>query len=184
MNGTRDGDEGRVHVVNWGWNAQSQRAGIPWIGIFLVVFGGLLLLQQIAPELNLAGDLVALAIGVAFLVSWLANRSTSALYLGAIITALTLPDVLAGAHVIDGGEGWGTLFLGLAFLAIAAIRAAQRGGWGWQLVFGGLLVLSGTSTVARHVPGFPAIGQYAWPIALIALGIVLVMRGGLRSRWS
>ena len=95
---------------------------------------------------------------------------TSALYVGAIITALTLPDVLASANVIDGGEGWGTLFLGIAFLIIAAIRAVQRGGWGWQLVFGGLLVLTGSSTVARHVAGFPAIGQYAWPLALIALG--------------
>jgi manganese transport protein len=34
----------------------------------------------------------------------------------------SLPDVLAGAHVIDGGEGWGTLFLGIAFLAIAGIE--------------------------------------------------------------
>lgn len=184
MTETRDGGQGQVHVVNWGWNTQNQRAGIPWIGIFLVVFGGLLLLQQLAPELNLAGDLVALAIGVAFLVSWLANRSTAALYVGAIITALTLPDVLASAHVIDGGDGWGTFFLGIAFLAIAGIRAAQRGGWGWQLVFGGLLVLSGGSTLARHVEGFPAIGQYAWPIVLIVAGLVLVMRGGMRSRWS
>ena len=170
--------------MNWGWGGQNQRAGIPWIGIFLVVFGGLLLLQQVAPEFQAAGSLVALAIGVAFLVSWLANHSTSALYLGAIITALTLPDVLARARVIDGGEGWGTLFLGIAFLVIAAIRAAQRGGWGWQVVFGGLLVLIGSSTVAKHVEGFPAIGQYALPIALIALGIVLVLRGGMRTRWS
>jgi hypothetical protein len=184
MTTMRDGNDGGVHVVSWGWGGQNQRAGIPWIGIFLVVFGGLLLLQQVAPEFQAAGSLVALAIGVAFLVSWLANHSTSALYLGAIITALTLPDVLASARVIDGGEGWGTLFLGIAFLLIAAIRAAQRGGWGWQLVFGGLLVLTGSSTVARHVAGFPAIGQYAWPLALIALGVVLVLRGGLRTHWS
>jgi hypothetical protein len=184
MNGSPGTDDGRVHVVGWGWPGQGERAGVPWIGIFLVVFGGLLLLQQVAPEFKAAGSLVVLAIGVAFLVSWLANRRTSALYLGAIITALTLPDVLASAGVIDGGEGWGTLFLGIAFLAIAAIRAASRGGWGWQLVFGGLLVLTGSSTVARHVAGFPAIGQYAWPLALIAIGVVLVFRGGMRSRWS
>jgi hypothetical protein len=184
MDGSRDPERGQVHVVSWGWNGQNQRAGIPWIGIFLVVFGGLLLLQQVAPEFQAVGSIVVLAIGVAFLVSWLANRSTPALYLGAIITALTLPDVLSSAKVIDGGEGWGTLFLGIAFLGIAAVRAAQRGGWGWQVVLGGLLVLTGSSTVARHVAGFPAIGQYAWPLALIALGIVLVLRGGMRSRWS
>jgi hypothetical protein len=184
MSGSRGTDDGQVHVVSWGWPGQNDRAGVPWIGIFLVVFGGLLLIQQIQPDFRAAGSLVALAIGVAFLVSWLANRRTSALYVGAIITALTLPDVLAAARVIDGGEGWGTLFLGIAFLAIAAIRAASRGGWGWQLVFGGLLVLTGSSTVARHVEGFPAIGAYAWPLALIAIGVVLLLRGGMRSRWS
>ena len=92
--------------------------------------------------------------------------------------------MLASAHVIDGGEGWGTLFLGIAFLFIAGIRAAQRGGWGWQLVFGGLLVLIGGSTMARHVDGLPGHRQYAWPIVLIVAGLVLVMRGGMRSRWS
>ena len=60
--------------MSWGWSGQDDRPGIPWIGIFLVVFGGLLLLQQLAPEFQAAGSLVALAIGVAFLVSWLANR--------------------------------------------------------------------------------------------------------------
>jgi hypothetical protein len=184
MNGSPGTDDGRTHVVSWGWPGQNDRAGVPWIGIFLVVFGGLLLVQQVAPEFKAAGSVVVLAIGIAFLVSWLANGRTSALYLGAIITALTLPDVLGSAGVIDGGEGWGTLFLGIAFLAIAALRAASRGGWGWQLVFGGLLVLSGGSTVARHVAGFPAIGQYAWPLALIVIGVVLVFRGGMRSRWS
>jgi intracellular septation protein A len=183
MSGSRD-DDGRVHVMNWGWSGPNERSGIPWIGIFLVVFGGLLLLQQVAPEVQWAGSILALAIGLAFLVSWLINRRTSALYVGTIITALTLPDVLAAARIIDGGEGWGSLFLGIAFVAIALVRAASRGGWGWQLVIGGLLVLTGSSAVARHVAGFPQIGAYAWPLALIVLGVVLVARGSMRSRWS
>ena len=184
MSGRPGTDDGQVHVVGWGWHSPNDRAGVPWIGIFLLVFGALLLVQQVAPELQAAGSLVALAIGLAFIVSWLANRRTSALYVGAIITALSLPDVLRAAGVIDGGEGWGTFFLGIAFLGIAAIRAVERGGWGWQVVFGGLLVLTGGSTVASHVPGFPEIGRYAWPIVLIGLGVVLVFRGGWRSRWS
>ena len=184
MSGQTGPDDGRVHVVNWGWPGQVERSGVPWIGIFLVVFGGLLLIQQVAPEVQWAGSILALAIGLAFLVSWLINRRTSALYVGTVITALTLPDVLAAGGVIDGGEGWGTLFLGIAFLVIAVVRAAGRGGWGWQLVFGGLLLLTGSSTVARHVAGFPEIGRYAWPIALVVLGAILVARGARRSRWS
>lgn len=184
MSGSSGPQDGQVHVVNWGWPGHVERSGVPWVGIFLVVFGGLLLLQQVAPEVQWAGSILALAIGLAFLVSWLFNRRTSALYVGTVITALTLPDVLAAGHVIDGGEGWGTLFLGIAFLVIAAVRAIGRGGWGWQLVIGGLLLLTGSSTVARHVAGFPEIGRYAWPIALVALGVILLARGSMRSRWS
>ena len=184
MSAPRGPDDGQIHVVSWGWPPAPARSGVPWIGIFLIVFGGLLLIQTVAPEVQWAGSILALAIGLAFLISWLINRRTSALYVGTVITALTLPDVLAAANVIDGGEGWGTLFLGIAFVVIAIVRAASRGGWGWQLVFGGLLVLIGGSTVAQHVAGFPEIGRYAWPIILVALGLILVARGSFRTRWS
>ena len=170
MTTMRDGDDGGVHVVSWGWGGQNQRAGIPWIGIFLVVFGGLLLLQQVAPEYQAAGSLVALAIGVAFLVSWLANHSTSALYLGAIITALTaarrpgrrqghrrrrglghvVPRRRVPAHRRDPGR---------RSAAAGAGRSSSAG--------------SARAQAARRSPGtsrVPGIGQYAWPIALIALG--------------
>jgi hypothetical protein len=184
MSGPQQDGSGRVHVVSWGWGRDAdERPGLPWIGIFLVIFGGLLLLQQVAPEFRAAGSLVVLAIGIAFLLSWAVNRRTSALYLGGIITALSLAGVLSDAGYISG-EGWGTLFLGVAFIAIALIRAASRGGWGWQLVFGALLVVSGASTVASHVAGFPEVGRYAWPVFLVLIGAALLLRGSSRRSWS
>jgi hypothetical protein len=177
-------EQGRVHVVGWGWGRDAdERPGLPWIGIFLVIFGGLLLLQQIAPEFRQAGSLFFLAVGVAFLISWAANRRTSALYVGGIVTAIALSDVLSQAGYISG-DGWGTLFLGIAFILIGLIRAGGRGGWGWQFIFGGLLVVSGGSSVAAHVAGFPEIGRYAWPVLLLVVGIALLLRGSRRRSWG
>jgi hypothetical protein len=180
MSGDYRDEHGGVHVVTWGWNREGDdRPGLPWIGIFLVVFGGLLLLQQVAPEFRAAGSVLLLAIGLAFLVSWLANRRTPALYVGGIISALGLASVLTEGGVISG-DGWGTLFLGVAFIAIALIRAAGGGGWGWQLLIGGLLAVSGGSTVSSHVAGFPEIGRYAWPFFLVLVGVALLLRSSAR----
>src|SRR6266496_1335023 len=107
MSGRYQGEDGQVHAVTWNWGHDADaRPGLPWIGIFLVIFGALLLLEQVAPEFRAAGSLVVLAFGLAFLVSWLANRRTAALYVGAIVTALSLAGVLTDLNVISG-EGWG-----------------------------------------------------------------------------
>jgi hypothetical protein len=164
---------GAVHVYGWEWNdigGPRGRSRLPWFGIFLVVFGGLLLLQQVFPALDTAGDLLFLAIGIAFLVSWLINRGVGSLYLGSIITALAAPGLLAAADVVEGA-GVGTLCLGIAFLFIAAVRAASRGGWGWQAALGIILTVIGGSTVA--LPGF---NELVWPIVLIVIGGLLLIR--------
>ncbi len=164
---------GGVHVYGWEWNdtgGPRGRSRVPWFGVFLLVFGVLLLLRQLYPSLETAGSLVFLAAGVAFLVSWLVNRGVGSLYLGAIITALAAPDLLAAANVIEG-PGVGTLCLGLAFLFIALVRGASRGGWGWQGILGVILFAIGGSSIA--LPGF---NNLVWPIILVTLGAILLLR--------
>ena len=171
--------DGNVRVYTWEWGTDDQhRPGLPWIGIFLLVFGGLLLLQQLFPEFQAVGSVIVLAIGLAFLVKWAVDRGAGSLYAGSIITALALPGLLNAAGI--EANGLTTFFLGVAFLFIAAVRLATGGGAGWQLWFGGLLAVIGGAQIANA-----PLGGYILPVILVALGLLLIVRGagGSRSSW-
>jgi hypothetical protein len=169
--GGRIPGEPPIRVYRWEWGPDdSRRPGLPWIGIFLLVFGGLLLIQQLFPEFKALGSVVVLAVGLAFLVKWAIDRGTGSLYAGAIITALAAPGLLNAAGI--EANGLSTLSFGIAFLFIAAVRAASGGGVGWQLWFGGLLALLGTVNIANA-----SLGGLIVPIVLLALGALLIVRG-------
>jgi hypothetical protein len=177
--GSKGGDgapgSGSGRIYQWDWGPDGgRRPGLPWIGIFLVVFGGLLLVQQLYPELEALGSVLVLAIGLAFLIKWAANRGTGSLYAGAIITALAVPGLVNAAGV--EANGLSTFSFGIAFLFIAAVRLATGGGTGWQLWFGGLLALVGGVSITS-----PASGGLVVPILLVALGAALVLRDLGRS---
>lgn len=166
-----------VRVHSWSWESgRGRRGGVPWIGIFFVVFGAALLAQEVVPGIAIAWSAVWLAIGLALLVNWVTGRGTWSLYLGAYLTAISLRDVLAGLGVI-GGSGWTPLFLGIALLAIALLRASEHRGWGWQLIIGGLLFLYGGAQIAdRQFPTFGEIDRLVWPALILVFGLYLVLR--------
>lgn len=178
-NGGRTPWAGDARVYHWEWRPRdARRPGLPWVGVFLLVFGGLLLVQQLFPESESLGSVLVLAIGLAFLVKWAIARSTGSLYAGAIITALAAPGLLNAAGI--EANGLTTFSLGIAFLSIAAVRGATGGGWGWQLWFGGLLALIGGASISS-----PSAGGLIVPIALVALGAALLVRDlgrGVRPR--
>src|SRR4051794_1736222 len=162
-----------VHAYRWEWSdvgGPRGRSRLPWFGIFLVVFGILLLGQLWFPALATASSLVFLAIGVAFLVSWLVNRGVASLYLGSIIVALAAPEVLEAAGLVSG-SGVGTVCLGIAFLFIAAVRWVSSGGVGWQAALGVLLVVIGATSFA-----LPGLGNLIWPAMLVVGGGLLLFR--------
>jgi hypothetical protein len=160
-----------VRVYRWEWGPDdTRRPGLPWIGIFLLVFGGLLLLQQALPQFKDVGSVLGLAVGIAFLIKWALDRGTGSLYAGAIITALAMPGVLNAAGV--EADGLTTFSLGIAFLFIAVVRAASHGGWGWQLWLGGVLTIIGAINISS-----PTLGGYLVPLALLALGAAIILRG-------
>lgn len=164
-----------IRSYAWAWGPDNaRRPGLPWIGIFLLVFGALLLVQTVFPQFQAVGSVLVLAIGLAFLIKWAIDRGTGSLYAGAIITALAAPGLLIAAGV--QADGLSTFSLGTAFLFIAAVRAVSGGGWGWQLWLGGLLALLGGAHIAN-----PAVGGLLVPVALVALGAALVLRGATRG---
>ena len=175
----RGAELGGGRVYRWEWGPDdTRRPGLPWIGIFLLVFGGLLLVQGVFPEFESIGNVLVLAIGLAFLAKWALDRGTGSLYAGAIITALAAPGLLNAAGI--EANGLGMFSLGIAFLFIAAVRAASGGGWGWQLWFGGLLALIGGVNISS-----PAAGGLVVPVLLVALGAALLLRDagrGMRRR--
>ena len=173
--GGRARGTGGPRIYQWEWGPDgSRRPGLPWIGIFLLVFGGLLLVEQVNPAFASVGSLLVLAIGFAFLIKWVVSRGTGSLYAGAIITALAAPGLLNTAGI--QANGLGTFSFGLAFLFIAAVRAASGGGWGWQVWFGGLLALVGGASITS-----PTAGGLIVPILLVALGAALLLRGAGRG---
>jgi hypothetical protein len=168
-----------IRAYSWEWTdlgGPRGRGRVPWFGIFLVVFGLLLLLSQLYPSLEAAGSLIFLAAGLAFLVSWLVNRGVGSLDLGAIITALAAPGLLEAAGVVEGA-GVGALCLGIAFLFIALVRAVSGGGWGWQAVLGAVLFAIGASSVA--LPGLAAI---VWPLVIVGLGVLVLLQASTARR--
>lgn len=175
-----DDERGPIRVYGWQWGPdETRRPGLPWVGIFLVVFGALLLLERFVPQFRLAGSAFLLAVGLVFLLRWAIERGTASLYAGSIITALALPGVLEGSGVV-AGPGLGTLCLGLAFLFIAAVRLTGRGGIGWQAWFGAILAIIGGTQVA-----LPQLGGLLVPAILVAGGVALMVGGfgqGRRAR--
>lgn len=174
MSERRTGD---LRVAEWRWGAdERRRPGLPWIGVFLVVFGALLLLERVVPQFRTAGSALLLAVGVVFLVRWAVERGTGSLYAGALITALALPGVLEGSGIVRG-PGLGTLCLGVAFLFIGAVRYATRGGLGWQVWLGGILVLIGLASLVVE-----GVASFVVPAVLVALGALLMAGGSMPGR--
>jgi hypothetical protein len=168
-------ESGPIRVYGWTWGRdEDRRPRLPWIGIFLVIFGALLLLDRALPEYRNAGNLIVLAAGLAFLVVWGLRRGTFALYAGAFLTAASVPGLITGLGYV-AGPGVGSVAYGVAFLFIAAVRASRGGGLGWQALIGILLVALGTSELA-----LPDLGSLAAPVLLVLLGVALLVQGRRR----
>ncbi len=173
--GDDSGDRPSIRVYGWQWGPDEQRRpGLPWIGIFLVAFGVLLILESSLPEYRDLGNVAILAAGLASLVAWAIRRGTAALYFGAFLTAAAMPGTLNGLGY-GVGPGWGTLFFGVALLFIALVRASSRGGWGWQAIAGAALVLLASTEIA-----VPEVGGLVFPALLVVLGLLLLLRGTRR----
>ncbi len=176
MKDTLPPEQGPVRSYGWEWGREEdRRPRLPWIGIFIMVYGVLLLIDRLASQYLVAGNLLVLAAGLAFLIIWLLRRGTFALYAGAFLTASSVPGLVEGMGYLPG-EGFGTLCYGLALLFIGGVRMTRGGGVGWQALIGVLLVVLGGSQMA-----IPSVAGLVLPVLLIVFGLVLLTRD--RSDW-
>lgn len=182
---------GPIQRSEWGWDrVADDRPRLPLIGIFLVLFGAVLLIGQLFPSARFAGSAVVVAVGLVLVGAWFTRRAgVIALYAGVVLTALSLPNLLRDLGLITQGNGWGTLFLGLGFIAIGLIRASGRAGVGWQIIVGGVLAALGlVQVLLRELPGSPGLDGLLWPLVILLAGVWLITRGragggtGIRRR--
>jgi hypothetical protein len=169
-------EQGPVRAYGWEWGREDdRRPRLPWIGVFLVVFGGLLLADRFLAPYFVPLNLLVLAAGLAFLILWLLRRGTFSLYAGAFLTASAIPGLIEGFTGADAPQGMSTLAFGLAFLFVAFVRGTRGGGVGWQAAIGVILVALGGAQLA-----LPDMANVILPILLVAVGLVLLTRD--RSR--
>ena len=96
-----DRPRGDVRVVEWRWGAdERRRPGLPWLGIFLVVFGVVLVLDRLLPQFETAGSAFLLAVG---LVS-LAVPGLGPLVIPAVLVALGVMLLMGGS--LPGRQRW------------------------------------------------------------------------------
>jgi uncharacterized membrane protein HdeD (DUF308 family) len=126
-------------------------ATAPIVGLVLAVLGVMLLIQEFYP--GAAWPQTAFVF-VTELVT--ASIWAIALYVGTIVTLMTMPALLG---------------LGVALLVAAVLRAMSGDGIGWQAIVGAVLVALGWSCVLQPPVGGPFV-----PVILVAIGAGLLSR--------
>lgn len=148
-----------------------------WVGgVVLIVIGAALLIGQLVGD---AGRFVLLAIGLALLVLHVINRDPGTLIGGGIVTGLGA-GVLAASY-LEGDQAGAAVLVGLGagfvFVWLVGLFERREETRIWPLVPGTILIVIGAGLLAQADPKL--VGM-VWPIALIALGVIVIGAGLMR----
>lgn len=168
---TRGGTPQGAEWAAWGWSGGGR--SFPWVGIFVVLLGLALLIQQLRPGISLT-SLVLLALGIGFGTAWVVGRLRGAFVPAAVLVALAAAR-LGGELGYLAGSGWTALFLGVAFGLIWAVGRLQGARRDWSLWVGAVLAVIGLVQASGRIPGLPELGLL-WPLVIIAVGGVMLLR--------
>lgn len=143
------------------------------IGVVLVVLGVLLFVVQVIDLPS--GAMTRIVIGGAFVVGYLYRREYGLLIPGCILLGLGLGRI--GGNIWNVFE-YGSIGLGVGFLAIYVVDRLYRGTtpW-WPLVPGLILVAKGLAHGELS-----AVLSRSWPIGVIVVGVLLLISGFCRPR--
>jgi hypothetical protein len=175
-------DSSKVVIASNGWSFEgswgSRRGGVPLLGLFLIVFGLLLVAGEFVSLAEYGTAAFLLAIGVVLIVSGIRDKSDLSLYGGVFMAALAVASFLSAAGLIHG-DGWGTLFVGIGFMGVSIWRPARGIRIGWAFILGAVLALWGGLQVAESSFSFPT-GRLIGPVLIILLGLWIVSRRARR----
>jgi hypothetical protein len=164
-----------VRYYSWSSTGQS----FPWFAVLLLVLGIGLLIEILIPDLSF-GSLLILAAGVAFGAAWLYGRIIGATMPALILTAWGLASVGRDFEVLTG-DGWNTLFIGIAFLIGWGLGRFQKVRREWALWIGAILVIIGLADTSDALP-FDVSLAVIIPLAMIAIGAYIVWQSGILRR--
>ena len=166
-----------VRVYRW----SSQGGSFPWFAVLLLVLGIGLLIEIVFPDLSF-GSLIILAAGLAFGAAWLWGRIVGATMPALILTAWGLASLGRDFDVLTG-DGWNTLFIGIAFLigwALARFQGVRRE---YALWIGAILGVIGLADTSDALP-FDVSLAVIIPLVMIGLGLYLVWQSRILERRS
>lgn len=156
----------------WTWTSGGRR-GVSWLGVLLVLLGVALLIQQVNPAISFT-SLFLLALGLAFGAAWIFGGLRGATVPALVLLALALARLVTELGYVTG-DGWTPLFLGVALLIAWLAGLIQHARREWALWLGLILGVYGLAQVWSVIPGLPDL-SLLWPVALIVLGLVLLLR--------
>jgi hypothetical protein len=173
-----------VRIDAWGfegsWGGTRRGGRVPLLGIFLIALGLFLAAGEFFPQAQIGASAFFLVVGLLLVLTGLRDRSDLALYVGVVIAALALSDLLSGLGLIHG-HGWGTFFLGVGVVGLALIRSRTGRSWGRAVIVGALLALWGGSEVATSYLSLD-LDRLVVPVLIVLLGLYIIRRrGGSRA---
>ncbi len=161
-----------VRAYRWSSSGQS----FPWFAVLLLVLGIGLLIEILIPDLSF-GSLLILAAGLAFGAAWLFGRIVGATMPALVLTAWGLASVGRDFDILTG-DGWNTLFIGIAFLIGWGLGRFQHVRREYALWIGAVLGLIGLADTSDTLP-FDMGLVVVIPLAMIAIGIYMVWQSRL-----
>jgi hypothetical protein len=168
-NVTPGASSGEPEWAAWRWANRGR--GFPWLGVLLVLIGVGLLVQYVFPAIS-TGTLVLLAIGLAFVASWLFGGSYFASIPGWLLVGLAVAQAIPELSIYEG-PGTTALCLAVAFAVLWLIGylRQRRGAWAlWGVAIFGLI---GLAQVSGDLANVPQLGVIA-PLVIILLGVLLL----------
>lgn len=166
-----------------------EKKTIPFGGILLILLGFFILLDQIF-NFQMSGGVFLAALGIVFTLWGSTQKKAGLLVPGGILIGLCI-----GVFLIeDGGtiptpysEGVFLLSLGAGFGLVTLLTQlfTVEKSW-WAMIVAGILSLLGTGLIIMEIPDAQSIKQvvegiftglqYAWPLALVCLGLWIIFK--------